>query len=118
MANKIQPLDRTLVTEFNIFAADINTRVRQLTGSIAAKVSATDNFVSGDANVGPILDITLNPINKFVIIHSYSELLLDLTNASGIITDVPCSGLFVHYGALTSIKIKAAVATRLTYIYS
>jgi hypothetical protein len=120
MVAKIQQTDKTVVTEFMIQVADIFTRQRHAKGSISVKVPQTSNFVQADANVSLTQQVVIMDITCMVMINSWSPILLDLTNPSGVITSVPCSGLFINYGQFTAIRIRglSATPTRLTYVYA
>jgi hypothetical protein len=120
MVAKIQALDKTLVTEFAVQIADINLRQKFMKGAISAKIVQTANLVQADATVTDTQHVTITNVISAIIINSFSPILLDLTNDSGTILNVPCNGLFINYGQFTSVVIKGtdSIGTRLSYTYS
>ena len=119
--SKIQPLDKTVVTEFKIQVADIHLRTKYLNGSIAVKVPRDGAFTTSDANVTDIKHVLLNDIKSIVAIHSFEPFEIDISNATGMLTGLKCSGLFLFYGALDSVTIRAVgpnSTVRLAYLYA
>lgn len=114
--SKTQPLARTVVTEFNTYVADKNTRTRMLRGKYSAKIDQNDPFSSGDDTAMPIAK-SIGPVNKTVIIQSFEPLNLRLINGSSHI-DVVCNDLFIFNGSIDRIEVSAANPTRFTFMYS
>lgn len=116
MAYKRQPLDKTVVTEFNVHVADIHIRQKQFKAAIAAMIPRDSGLKSGDTNITDVLSLELEEIHSVLIINSWENFLLELENQGSSVV-VPCTGLFIHYGALDKIVVrKALVDTRITYL--
>lgn len=115
---KHQPLDKTLALEFKAQVADINNRKKVLQGSIASKIDLTSNFVAGDANVSDMQPFNLLNIKTAVMIHSYKPFTVDIINGSTSALGLACTGVFIFYGAISSLTIKAEELTRFTYVYA
>lgn len=118
---KTMPLDKSVVTEFKVTVADINLRTKKLSNSIAVRVPSDSNFQEGDYNVSDGRTLLLNSIKAVVVIQSFEPVLISLTNMNGMISDIPCSGLFLMYGSFDSVEVKSPAAgktVRLTYLYS
>ena len=121
MVTKALPLDKSVVTEFKITVADIHLRTKKLANSIAVRVPRTGNFIEGDYNVSDVSTLLMNNIKAVVAIFSYEPILISLTNANGMLNDIPCSGLFLMYGSFDSVEVKSPEAgklVRVTYLYS
>jgi hypothetical protein len=121
MVRKIQPLDKTVRAEFKVMVADINMRSRVMEGSAAARVGQETNFVSADATVTTERKVTLSGIAKCVVIQTWQPVFISLKNETGSIENVPCVDVFMMYGALEEITIRAQKEgdpVRITYIYA
>lgn len=117
--SKIQPLDKTIVTELKVQVADIHTRLKHLQASIAAKVPRTSQFTVSDATVVSGNEILINNITAAIIVSAFDSFQLDISNSSGQIVNMECTGLFIYYGQLDSvvIKVQPGKEVRLSYIY-
>ncbi len=116
VTNKIQPLDKTVVTQFLVEVADINLRQKQLKESMAAGVPRTSNYRAGDFNLLTGQVMTLPDIQVVVIVHGYQPFYIDILNGASAST-ILCTGLYIAYGACTSITLRRADAdTRITYV--
>lgn len=118
MANKILPLDRTLVTEFKVQVADIHTRVKFLNGSIAAKVPQDSSYASGDFVVGPGQDQLITNIKVAVLLYGFEPFLIDLSTSQGQLMGIACNGLFIMYGSFDSCLVRSSKSIRLTYMWA
>lgn len=121
MNSKIQPLDKTIVTEFKVHMADIHMRHRLITGSQAARVSRDGNFVSADGNVTAEKAITLSDIKRAIVIHAWKSIFISLKNETGSIERIPCTGTFIMYGSFDEVTIRAQMEgdpVRVTYLYA
>jgi hypothetical protein len=118
--SKIQQLDKTVVTELTVQVADLYIRQKYMKAAISAKIPQTDNLMQADATVTNSKFVTLSNINTVIVINCWSPILLDLYNDTGLISDVPCNGLFINYGQFNQIVIKGvdAIGTRLSYVCS
>lgn len=115
---KIQPLDKTVVTEFNIHVADIHMRIKQMNGSQAARVARDGSFAQGDFNADSEIPFTLVDVKRVIAIQSWQPLKITLVKDEQSM-EFPCSGLFITYGAFDSVSIRAASPgdpVRVTYI--
>ncbi len=116
---KRQPLDKTIVTEFKVQVADIHARRTKAQGSIAKRVNIEASFRSGDETVTTVRPFTVEGIKTAVLVHAYTDIVLDLKYKDGEIASVPCSGLFILYGELDSVTVRAkyaAEAVRFIYL--
>jgi hypothetical protein len=121
MGNKIQPLDKTVRTEFKVMIADTYMRSRVMEGSGAARVGQSASFVSADCVVTPDQKATLSNIQKVVAIQTWQPVLISLKNETGSIENIPCVDLFIMYGAIDEITIRAQSngdPVRISYIYA
>lgn len=121
MGNKAQPLDKTVRTEFKVVVADRFMRNRAMEGSAAARVGQTENFVSGDCVVAPDRPLTLSKIQKVVVIQTWQPVFISLKNETGSIENIPCVDVFMMYGSLDEISIRAQSdgdPVRITYIHA
>lgn len=119
--NKILPLDKTVLTEFKIQVADIHRRSKHMVESIAVRVPNSGKFISADATVDQNTGLDLLDITSVVAIHSFSPIVLVLQDLAGGTVTVPCTGLFLVYGAFARVTIRVPVgstAIRLAYIYA
>lgn len=119
--SKIQPLDKTIVAQFQIHVADIHMRTRQMNGSQAVRVSRDGTFTQGDTNIDPVEPLVLKNIKGMIAINSWQPMLLSLKNESGLIENLPCSGLFIFYGAIDEVTVRAAAPgdpVRITYVFA
>lgn len=115
---KQQPTDRTLVTEFKMTVADIHLRKRVTGGSIAKRVNAETDFIAGDAVAGPDAPFKISNIKTAVLIQGFQPFKLNIRYGDSILENVPCSGLFVHYGELDEVEVLSDTNTRFTYARS
>lgn len=121
MTNKIQPLDKTVVAEFKVTVADIHMRSRKMQGSVSARVGRESSFMQADANITTTQGVTITGIKKVLIIEAWKPIFLSLKNETGSIENIPCSGLFIHYGSFDEVTIKAQSEgdpVRVTYLYA
>ncbi len=120
MTNKRLPTDKTLVSELKIVLADKDRRNRIITESIAAKVSQEIGFKQGDATVTQTQPLILNDIRVMTYIHSWGPFLMRLEYDNMSVQEVPCTGLFLLYGQLTSVEIHALNDEQLhiSYVYA
>jgi hypothetical protein len=119
-SSKIQPTDKTVVTDFKLQIVDLQLRLRNIAGAMAAHIPSTADLTSADFTVSNGKSALLNNVTTVVIVQSFSPFLVSLSNASGMITDIPCTGLFIVYGAFDSVEVKsvADAATRISYLYA
>jgi hypothetical protein len=115
---KRQPLDRTILTTFEVQVADIHLRKKALNGSIAKRVSSLSDFRSGDAVCGPNRPFLIENIQTAIVISGYQNLVLTLKHGDGNIVQLPCSGYFAFYGQIESVEVTAIENTRFTYVAS
>lgn len=115
---KQMPLDRTILTQFNVTVADIHLRSRALHGSIAQRVSAESQYIKGDAVASNDAPFRIDNIETAILVHGFEAFTLTIQYAGGQLVDVPCTGLFVLYGKLDYVEVKAPTATRFTYVKS
>jgi len=116
MPSKVQPLDKTLVTDFRSEIADINLRQRQLKNSIAAKIPQDSNFRVGDFNLITSQQLELVDVTTAVQIHGYEHFVVDIINGLTYVSFV-CSGLFITFGAFDRVIVRKHLAdTRITYL--
>ena len=116
---KRQPLDKTIVTEFKVQVADIHARRTKAQGSIAKRVNIEGSFRSGDETVTTGRPFVIDNIQTAVLVHAYTDIVLDLKYKDQEIVSVPCSGLFMLYGELESVTVRAkyaAEAVRFIYL--
>lgn len=121
MSSKIQPLDKTVVTEFKVHMADIHMRHRLINGSQAARVARDGNFVSADGNVTTEKSIILSDIKRVIVIHAWNNIFISLKNETGSIERIPCTGTFIMYGSFDEVSIRAQSEgdpVRITYLYA
>lgn len=121
MVSKIQPLDKTVITEFKVQVADIHMRTRQLNASQAARVGSENTFVSADANLSMERPIVLSDIKKVIIIHAWKSIFISLKNETGTIERIPCTGTFIMYGSFDEVSISAQAEgdpVRITYLFA
>lgn len=116
--SKRQPLDRTILTEFNVQVADIHLRKHVMRGSIAKRVLQTSQFQSGDAVCGPLTPFQISGIQTMVVVQGFRPFILKITYKDGVIANVPCSGYFAFYGELDSVEVTADENTRFSYVAS
>ena len=120
-SSKIQPLDKTVVTEFKVQMADIHMRHRVMNGSQAARVARDGSFVTADANVTSEKGVTLTDIKRVIVIQGWNNLLISLKNETGSIERIPCTGLFIMYGSFDEVTIRAQSEgdpVRISYLYA
>lgn len=118
---KIQPLDKTVVTEFKVAVADIHMRSRKMQGAQSTRVGREENFIQADANISTTQIVTITGIKKVIIIEAWKPFLLSLKNETGSIENIPCSGLFIYHGSFDEVTIKAASEgdpVRISYLYA
>ena len=118
MVSKVQQLDKTVVTDFTVQVVDLYLRQKYMKAAVSAKIPQNTNFVQADAMVTDTLPVIISNINTVVVINSWSPIVLDLANSSGVIRGIPCAGLFVMYGQFSSVTIWGidAAGTRLSYL--
>lgn len=120
MALKRLPTDKTVLTELKLVLADRFARNRLLSESMAARVTNDQGVRTGDATVTRTRSIILNDIQSMIYVHSWGPMLLRLQFVDTAVQEMPCSGLFLMYGQITSVEIHAAREEdlRLSYVYS
>jgi len=120
MAMKRLPTDKTVVTELKIQLVDQFTRNRIVTETIAARISQDQGLKTGDSTVTDTQSLILSNIEAMVYINSWGNFLLRLEYADQSIQEVPCTGLFLLYGKLKTVEVRAAQPgpLRLSYIYA
>jgi hypothetical protein len=119
MVAKTLPSAKTLLTELKLTLADQFTRNKIAKSSVAAKIEAPNNLQQGDASISNTVTLTLTPIAKVVYIQAWANFKVRLTQ-NAVTIELPCTGLFLHYGAIDSLEVVGNDATvvRLQYIYS
>lgn len=120
-SNKIQPLDKTIITEFNIKVADLHQWSKKMNGAQAARVARDGAFNQGDLNVSPTRPFTIFEVRRMIAIQSWKPIVLSLKNETGSIENIPCSGLFIMYGSFDEVTVKAQMEgdpVRIAYIYA
>ena len=121
MAGKLQPLSKTVRTEFQVMVADIHVRSRVMQGSAAARVGEELNFISADATITTERKVTLSDIKKVVVIQTWQPVFISMKNETGSIENIPVVDAFIMYGALEEITIRAQSEgdpVRISYIYA
>ena len=119
MADKIKQLAKTVVTSFDVQIVDMHLRQKQMKEAISAKILPTTNFTTADATVSTTSIVTLKGITTVLVISCWSAIALSLTQGTSTIV-VPCTGLFIFYGAIDQVDIIGTNATgvRLSYLYA
>ncbi len=118
---KARSTSKTVVTEFKVQVVDINLRLRNIAGAMAKHLPDTANLQSGDCTVMDGQTQLMNNITTVVIIDAFEPVLLSISNSSGEIQELQCSGLFIFYGQLDSVEVKVATPlakTRISYLYA
>lgn len=118
---KIQPLSKTVRTEFKVVIADLYMQSRTMSGSAAARVGEEENFISADATVTTERKVTLSGINKVIIVQTWKPVFISLKNETGSIENIPVVDAFIMYGKLDEVTIRAqneGDPVRITYIYA
>ena len=121
MVAKIQALAKTVRAEYKIVVADLHVQSRAMTGSGAARVGDEEVFVSADATITTQRKVTLQNIRKVVVIQAWKPVFISLKNETGSIENIPCVDVFMMYGALDEITIRAqneGDAVRISYIHA
>lgn len=120
MSKKLMATDKTVVTDFKVQIVDMHIRLKQFGGAKAAHIVNHSNIHQADYTVTKTERALMNFVKTLVIIESFGDVVLALSNGSGQITDVVCTGLFIFYGELDSVEVRAIDDTpvRISYIYS
>lgn len=115
-----QPTSKTVVTDYKVQVVDINLRLKSLAGAMAAHIPEDSDLITADYTVTNTKTALLNGITTVVVVQSFGPFLVSISNASGMITDIPCTGLFIMYGALDSVEVKSTtdLPARISYFYA
>jgi hypothetical protein len=120
-SKKIQPLDKTVVLQFQVHVADLHMRTRQLNAAQSARVGDAETFTSADANITTDRPAVMTGIKKVVIIHAWKSVFISLRNESGLIERIPCTGTFIMYGSFDEVTVSAQAEgdpVRITYLFA
>lgn len=116
MAYKRQPLDKTIVTELNIFVADLYVRQKQLKAAKSLIVDRDSNYRTGDFNLNDTSVLPLIDIKSCLIISAWDSFVMDIHSGTNMVS-VICSGIFISYSAFERVDIKKHLAdNRIAYI--